>query len=52
MQISPCDTYELSQHNYAEVMPGVYACHESGRLVVIDQGDSALLITQEAIERP
>lgn len=45
MQILPVPFSEIGDHLYREVMPGVYACPESGRLLISDaDADNALLI--------
>jgi len=47
MQIVPTTTAELANHLYNEIMPGVYACPESGRLVIVNADESALLMIVE-----
>jgi hypothetical protein len=44
MRIIVTDAEELSRHKYRQIMPGAYACPESGRLVIIQPDDTGLLI--------
>ena len=46
MRIRATDSHELNKHDYKEIMPGVYACPDARRLLIIqpEPGDHALLI--------
>jgi hypothetical protein len=57
MQIQPCDSSELANFPYAEIYPGVYGDPTTGRVLFVEEDDSALLIIHsvvdsEAIGRP
>lgn len=47
MQILPSSSSELANHPYKLIQPGVYACPEAGRVLFVEDNETAILVIRE-----
>lgn len=51
LELRATDSYELSKHQYRQVMAGVYAAPDVGKVLFVDHRDRATLIVTGNVDK-